>query len=170
MKTPKQLPPSELATAPPLEAEPPVHKRLSRANSEHARLTDELRKLRAEWAKRNIKAQATRIPVSTAEITHVEGRRRELHLALERCQAEIGACNKELRENRAAKQAGANGKESKPKTPKQMPFRQDPEFDTYFHLAARDQLTRELYEAIVRTAKSMMFDAAKMGLREGGDS
>jgi hypothetical protein len=68
---------------PPLQAEQP-HRALARANAKHAKLTEELRELRANWAKRNIQAQQTRIAISTPEITHVEMRRRELHLELER--------------------------------------------------------------------------------------
>jgi hypothetical protein len=84
------------AEQPPLENEPP-HRALK-----HAKLTEELRELRANWAKRNIQAQQTRIASSTPEITHVEKRRRELHLALEATQSEMGRLNKLLREQRQA--------------------------------------------------------------------
>jgi hypothetical protein len=63
------LPPA----APPLESEPP-HRKLARLE----RITEALRELKRTWAEKNIRAQVTRTPIATSEVTHVENRRREL--------------------------------------------------------------------------------------------
>ena len=77
-----------------------------RANAQHAKLTEELRALKAEWAKRNIQAGQTRTAISTPEITHVETRRRELHLELEKTQAEVGRLNKLIAGAQGGRQTG----------------------------------------------------------------
>jgi hypothetical protein len=68
---------------PPLENEQP-HKALAQATKLHAKLTEELRKLKADWAAENIRAQQTHVAIATSKITFVEKRRRELHLELAR--------------------------------------------------------------------------------------
>lgn len=148
---------------PPLEREEP-HKALARATKRHAQITEELRKLKSEWAEKNIKAQATRIAISTPECTFVETRRRDLHLQLEMAQAEIGRLNKEIRERKAEHQGNGTKPERRPE-PKKMPFADDPEFPSYFILAARDTLAPELYAQVVRMAKSLIHSAEKMGIR-----
>jgi hypothetical protein len=150
---------------PPLEREQP-HRLLARANTRHLELTTELRELRASWAKRNIQAQQTRIAISTPEITHVENKRRELHLALEATQDEIGRLNRLVQEGKAARQARQAGKPRNGDTvePKRMPLGSDPEFPTYFVLTAKNELAPALYRQVERTALAMIADARKMGL------
>ena len=157
--------PSDIPTqpeSPPLENEPP-HRALARCNARHAQLTEELRQLKADWAAKNIKAQQLHLPVSTPEITHVAQRRRELHLELEKTQAEIGRLNKLVRERKFARQAGkpVNGDRVEPK---RMPLADDPEFPSYFVLAAKNELVPALYAQVERVAKSLMHEAKKMGI------
>jgi hypothetical protein len=154
------------AEPPPLENEPP-HRRLARATAEQSRCTEALRELKRSFAAKNLQAQLTRTPISTAEQTHVARQRHELHLQLESAQAQIAAANKEIREKKATAQTGAKPKEPKLRDVKKAPFRQDREFVEFFYLAAEATLTEPLFATIIRTAKSMMFDAAKMGLRQG---
>jgi hypothetical protein len=99
----KHLAGSIECSPPPLE-NVPLHTQLARANAQHAKLTEQLRQLKADWASRNIRAQQLRTPISTPEVTFVETRRRELHLALEATQAEIGRVNREIKEKKAAPQ------------------------------------------------------------------
>jgi hypothetical protein len=49
---------------------------------------------------------------------------------------------------------------------KEGPLRDHPAYDQYFRLAAETELTRELYEQIQRTAKSMLRNATDMGLEQ----
>jgi len=63
---------------PPLEAEPP-HKRLGRLNRDHERITEALRELKRDWARKNIRAQATRQPISTARTVRLGPRLNESH-------------------------------------------------------------------------------------------
>jgi hypothetical protein len=149
---------------PPLEAVPP-HKALARANQRHAQLTEELRQLKADWAAKNIKAQQCRQPIATSEITFVENRRREPHLELERTQGEIGRFNKEIREAKALRQA-PTPKVNGSKLSKRCPDKEHREFPTYFLLAAKEELTRELFDQVTRTAKSMLENALRMGTEE----
>jgi hypothetical protein len=117
---------------------------LDQANIRHLELTDELRQLRSKWAKRNIEAQQTRIAIGTPEIKHVETRRRELHLALEQIQSEIGQFNKQIREfksTRLAVRPQALGDPGR----KQMPVIDDSDFPAYFvlsHARARAKAQR----------------------------
>jgi hypothetical protein len=67
---------------------------LARLNRDHERVTEALRELKREWAAKNIRAQATGMPIATSEVTHVENKRRELAGELLRIQTEIGATNK----------------------------------------------------------------------------
>jgi len=120
------------------------HRALARANAKHAMLTDELRTLKADWAKRNIQAQQTRLAISTPEITHIEKRRRELHLALEATQAEIGRLGRLIKQTKATRQAGKPLKGNVAQ-PKKMPWGEHPEYPTYFLLAARNELAPGLF-------------------------
>jgi hypothetical protein len=166
IKALKDLKPGAVSArlAPPLEHEQP-HRALARANSQHTKLTEELRQLKADWAAQNVRAQATRIAISTSEITHVETRRRELHLQLEATQAEIGRLNKEIRERKAEHRSnGTKQQLAKIVEPKTLPFKEDPEFPAYFLLAARESLVPSMYAAVLRVAKAIMGDARKMGL------
>jgi hypothetical protein len=150
---------------PPLERESP-HRALSKANKRHAQLTEALRQLRSDWAAKNIRAQQLKIAIATSEITHVEKRRRELHLALESTQAEIGRLNKEIKEKKAAsKQSPRQLHEQTPAVrKKKMPFADDPVFPSYFILAAKEELDSKLYAQVERLALSLMHDAYKNGI------
>jgi hypothetical protein len=147
---------------PPLE-NVPVHVQLSRANARHAKLTEELRTLKADFAAENIRAQQTRTQISTSRITFVETKRRELHLDLERAQAEIGRLNKELRERKVQKQGNGSKPAAPPKT---RPLAADLEFDVYFRLAAHSELAPALYSQVERVAKSLLNDARRMGVED----
>src|SRR5690349_10375682 len=81
---------------PPLE-NVTLHTQLARANAKHAKLTEQLRQLKADWPARNIRAQQIKVAIATPEITFVETKRRELHLALESTQAEIGRINRQIK-------------------------------------------------------------------------
>jgi hypothetical protein len=144
----------------PLEREQP-HKALARANARHAKLTEELRTLKSDFAAENIRAQKTRTPISTSRITHVETRRRELHLELEKAQAEIGRLNKAIRENKAQRQGNGSKRPARLPEPKKMPFVDDPEFPAWFHLASKGTLAPALYAELLRTTKAMMYDARR---------
>jgi hypothetical protein len=72
------LPANGLPPAPPpLESEP-SHRKLARLAREHTRTVEALQELKKNWATKNIRAQATRTPISTAEVTYAENRHREL--------------------------------------------------------------------------------------------
>jgi hypothetical protein len=145
--------------APPLEAEPP-HRRLARLNKDQERVIEGLRKLKRSWAEKNIKAQACRTPISTAEITFVDNRRRALASQLLSIRTQIGATNKELREREAAGNGARIVRESAPVStgtkPKKAPVREHPAFDQYFRRAAKNELEAGLYDSIEAAAKSML--------------
>jgi hypothetical protein len=153
--------------APPLEAEP-LHQALARCNATQAKLTDELRTLKSEWAAENIRSQQARTPIPTSKLTHVETRRRELHLELQKIQAELGRLNK------AARQAGNSKRNDKidkaerqgngTRASKRGPLLNDPEYPQYFLLAAKDELAPTLFSQVERTAKAMLADAKRMGV------
>jgi hypothetical protein len=152
---------------PPLLETEPAHRRLARLNRDAARVTEALQQLRQEWANKNIRAQATRTPISTPEITHVEKRRRELAGELLRIQTEIGATNKAIRE-RKSEGAARNSERAAPlkagtKT-KKCPLKEHPAFDQYFRLAAENELEASLYDQIEAVAKAMLSDALRNGL------
>jgi hypothetical protein len=147
---------------PPLENVPP-HKALARANARHAKLTEELRALKSDFAAENIRAQQTRTPIPTSRITHVETRRRELHLELESTQADIGRLNKLVRERKAA---GKGNGSRQPAPPKAMPFRDDPEFPIYVMLACKEVLAPDLHAQVIRCAKALMADARQNGVND----
>jgi hypothetical protein len=154
----------------PLENEPP-HRKLARLTREHQSVTEQLQTLKKSWAERNIKAQACRQAVSTPEVTHFETTKRELALQLLDLQTQIGALNKELRANKAARQAGrqpparANGSALK----KTCPLKSHPQWDAYFRLAAENELEPRLLAQIERSAKSLLQHALETGVEsEGG--
>jgi hypothetical protein len=169
--------PSDITTsseAPPLEAEPP-HRALARCNARHAKLTEELRDLKARWAADNIRAQQCRQPIPTSQITFIENQRRKLHLELQKTQAEIGRLNKLLREHRALRQGDgareaerqappARGNGSKPT--KKCPLKEHREYPPYFLLAARDQLHADLFDQVERAAKKLLTQALTTGVEE----
>jgi hypothetical protein len=167
--------PSDIPTspeAPPLEAEQP-HKVLARANARHAQLTAELRQLKADWASENIRSQQTHQAIATSRVTFVETHRRELQSALMETQAEIAQINKHLRERKAERQGnGARAAERQApsargngsKAPQRMPLGNDPEFSTYFVLAAKDELAPALYAQVERVALAMIRDAKRNGV------
>ena len=127
---------------PPLEAEPP-HRRLARLTSEHAETTAKLQELKKAWAERNMKAQARRQAISTAEITAFEKAKRELALAIQNVQTAIGRTNKEIRERRLNPPPAA----AKPKIirSKDNPLKEHREYPIYFLLAARNELEPRLF-------------------------
>jgi hypothetical protein len=152
---------------PPLESEPP-HKRLARLSRDHERITEALRELKRDWAAKNIRAQATRQSISTAEITHVENRRRELASQLLKIQTEIGATNKALRERKAGGNGitVSSGESAPPKRirSKKCPLREHAAFNQYFRLAAENKLESGLYARIEASAKSMLSHALQTGI------
>ncbi len=152
---------------PPLEAVP-LHTQLARANSQHAKLTEQLRQLKADWASRNIRAQELRTPISTPEVTFVETRRRNLHLALEATQAEIGRVNREIKEKKAPPKASHRGSshdvQAATRKPKRMPYADDPAFPVYFILAAKEELEPKLYAQVECLALSLIHHARCNGV------
>jgi hypothetical protein len=154
--------------SPPLESEP-LHQRLARLTREQERVTEALRELKRAWAERNIKAQATRTPIPTAEMTHVENRRREFAGELLQIQTQIGAVNREIRERKAEHSEGnsrgtplvKNGTKRKA-----CPLKEHPSYDQYFRLAAENELEAGLYRRIEAAAKSMLSHALKTGVEE----
>jgi hypothetical protein len=176
LKALRALPPvSTTPSAPPLEAEP-AHKKLARLNNEHAVATEEIRQLKADWAERNIKAQACRQAVSTAEQTHVETQKRELASRLMEIQTQIGALNRELR----AKKASRNGNGNRPHVTvqpvavvnvdrtlkKEHPLKSHPAWDQYWRLACENQLAPGLLKDIEAEAKGLLSHALKTRLEE----
>jgi hypothetical protein len=152
-----------LTEPPKLENEPP-HQRLARATREHARITEELRKLKKDWADRNIKAQACRQTVSTPEVTHFETLKRELAMHLLALQAEIGTTNKEIRSRKGPPQQKSAKNGSQPH--KEHPLREHREFNAYFRLAAETELEPRLYAQVEKIAKAMLTDALRNGTED----
>ncbi len=148
--------PSLPQEAPPLQREP-VHKRLARATKRQADLVEQIRQLKAEWSAKNIKAQATRIPIATSEITYVETKRRELQSQLMAAQAEIGECNCEIRQNKAKHQGNGNGN-------KPQPLKNHPTFDRYFRLSAENLLPPGLLKQVEADAKTSLAHALSTGV------
>jgi hypothetical protein len=168
LKTLEGLPAETGSTeSPPLESELP-HKRLARLNREAARVTEALRELKRDWAEKNIRAQLTRTPIATSEITFVENKRHELAGELLRIQTEIGATNKEIRERKAGGSAGslAEPVNRKRTQSKKCPLREHAAFDQYFRLAAENELEASLYGRIEAAAKSMLAQALKTGIEK----
>jgi len=135
----------------------PFHKRLARATKRQADLVEQIRQLKAEWSAKNIKAQATRIPIATSEITHVETKRRELQSQLMAAQAEIGECNCEIRQNKAKHQGNGNGN-------KPQPLKNHPTFDRYFRLSAENLLPPGLLKQVEADAKTSLAHALSTGV------
>jgi hypothetical protein len=163
-------PTGRLSTStPPLEAEP-AHRKLARLNREAADTVTLLQQLKKEWATKNIRAQATHTSIPTSEVSHVESQRRELTSQLQNIQSQIGILNRELR----AKKAAGNGAKDVAKAAparvgsksKRCRLREHVEFPVYFALAARNELSEELFAQIERSAKSMLSQALKTGIEE----
>jgi hypothetical protein len=167
LKTLKNLPAETGSTeSPPLESELP-HKRLARLNREAARVTEALRELKRDWAEKNIRAQVTRTPIATTEITFVENKRRELAGELLRIQTEIGATNKEIRERKAGGSAGSSAEPPRERVKsKKFPLKEHAAFDEYFRLAAQNELEASLYDRLEAAAKSMLSHALKTGVEQ----
>jgi hypothetical protein len=156
---------------PALEAEP-LHRRLARLNRELTKATEELQSFNREWAKKNIEAQTCRLPISTPELTHAANKRRELALEIQQLQTELGAANKERRQlnAKASRQASPADQTTPLAIPpkritnsKRCPLK---EWTVYFELAARDELTPELYTQVERSAKSLLQHAIETGIEE----
>ena len=146
----------------PLENEAP-HRKLARLTREHSETTAALQELKRSWAERNVKAQACRQAISTPEITHFEEQKRTLALRLLDLQTQIGATNKELREQKAERQGnGSKVVELK----KKCPLKNHAAFATYFLLAARDVLPPGLYDQTERGAKALLQHALATGVEE----
>jgi hypothetical protein len=148
---------------PPLE-NVPVHVQLARANSRHAKLTEELRTLKANFAAENIKAQQTRTPIPTSRITFVETKRRELHLALEATQSEIGKLNKLVREGKVHKQGNGSRQPPQAAPPKTGPLRDHPKWDFFVRLACENQLPPEMLKRVEAEAKGLLSQALRTGI------
>lgn len=114
---------------PPLEYESPGRK-LSRLTTEHAKTTEELQKLKRDWAAENMAAAQARMPIATSRLTWVEKRKGELAKRIADLQTEIGATNKAIREDRAGRQNGHREPEPPPAAngaKKKMPLAQHPD-------------------------------------------
>jgi hypothetical protein len=166
--------PSDIPTQPappPLEAEQP-HKALARANARHAKLTEELRQLKADWASENIRSQQTHQAIATSRVAFVETRRRELHLELEQTQAIIGRLGKEIRELKARRQISrsrGNGAQQSPVLAHDHDgHARHPhadEEDTYlacFYQIAKDSLDPRQFAALEDGTRSLVKDYRQM--------
>jgi len=142
---------------PPLESEP-RHQRLARLTREHERVTEALRDLKRDWATKNVRAQATRTPIATSEVTHVENRRRELAGELLRIQTAIGATNKEIRSQKPSRLA--NSRERARRELEQRHF----DFLTMFHMVVRDSVDPRQFRAFEDGAKALLEEAREMGI------
>jgi hypothetical protein len=153
-----------------METETPGRK-LARLNAEQERLTKEIQDHKTKWAERNFLAQRTREPVSTPEITAFKTHHRDLSCALADVSLQIGTINKEIRQHKAEVQTRKarspepelNGS-SKATPKKECPHRQHPAWPQYFLLAAENELTRELYVQIERSAKGMLQQSLDTGI------
>jgi hypothetical protein len=170
LSTLKSLPPSEGSQSPPpLESEAP-HKRLARLNRELVQATETIQALKKQWAERNLKAQACRQAVSTAEVTHFENEKRDQAAKILRIQTEIGAANKLVRER--SKNGGAPTSPASESAPrkraksKACPLKEHPSFDQYFRLAAENELENGLYDRLEAAAKSMLSHALATGIEQ----
>jgi hypothetical protein len=155
------LPPADPSTPEPPLGAAQLHAALDRANIRHLELVDELRTLKAHWARRNIEASQCHQSIPTAEIKHVEAQRRSLHLALEQTQSEIGRLNKLSRELKARQ---AVSKPAKGITTSTIGITGADSETAFFILAAKNELDPAMYDRIERIAAAMQRDAKKMGL------
>ena len=158
----------ELVANPPLQAEP-LHRRLARLNRELAEATEALQSFNKEWAAKNIKAQACRLAISTPELTHAANKRRELASEIQRLQNELGLANKERRQLNAKASRDRTSDVDTPKkitNSKSCPLKRHPEWSVYFELAARDELTAELFRQVERSAKALLSHALETGIEE----
>jgi len=161
-------------SSPPALVAEPLHRRLARLNRELTKATEELQSFNREWAKKNIEAQTCRLPISTPELTHAANKRRELALEIQRLQTELGSANKERRQlNAKASQEALPAEQTPLAIPpkritnlKRCPLKEHREWTVYFELAARDELTPELYTQVERSAKSLLQHALETGIEE----
>jgi hypothetical protein len=157
---------------PRLESEP-LHRRIHRLNEELRKAIEKLQTFNREWASKNVKAQACRLAIPTAEQTHAANRRRELASQIQRIQTELGDANMESRQlNAKSTHKAATDTPTLAVTPKKAvrskrcPLKQHREWTVYFELAARDELVPDLYAQVERTAKSLLEHAIATGIEE----
>ena len=123
--------------------------------------TEALSELKHDWAEKNIKAQATRTPIATSEIMHVENKRRELAGELLKIQTEIGATNKEIRPQKPTSQVI----QGRIRARKEAEEREN-DFLVMFYMVAKDSLDPRQVAALESGAKALLKDAEQMGIDE----
>jgi hypothetical protein len=160
-----------IVEAPPLENEPP-HKRLARLTAGQERLVKEIQEHKLAWAQRNMAAQQKRQTIASNELTAFRDHHGSLASALAEVNLQIGQVNKEIREHKAAVQAGRTKPE--PVAPvvrtnginQRAPLKHHVEFPSYFLLACEQELDKRMFDKVVGVAKSMLANAVEMGIEE----
>jgi hypothetical protein len=169
LKSLKNLPKADIHVVepPPLQFEPP-HKVLARLTAEQARLVEEIRSHKTAWAQRNMVAQNKRQTIATSELAAFKEHHGDLSKALADTSLKIGEINRELRANKAARQNGRPEPivETRTKSKKESPLKNHPEWLTYFHLAAREELAEGLYEQVERSAKALLQHSLDVGIEQ----
>lgn len=175
LKTLQDLQPKAKGSAgppPPLQGEP-LHQQIARLNRELTKATEDLQAFNHEWAQKNIQAQSVRLPIPTPELTFAANKRRELAAEIQRLQSELGMANRKRRPLSAASQKSSQADHNaqvvvspKRTRSKSCPLKEHREWLVYFELAAREELTPQLYGLVERTAKSLLSHALQTGVEE----